>query len=105
MRELLVRWAKLEPDQCRAKAADDVVFVDAPGIGPLMFTGDGSPHAQLHVQGAVQAAIEAHGMAWSIDFVNGHGDYRATVDESESGGEPTAAAALLAAYLDALEAA
>jgi hypothetical protein len=112
MKELLERWAALEPervkrrwDGCLGVAHDDggLVLEERPGTY-------GSPEfhkfAGIYVQAAVQEAIEARGGRWVLEmaqegtyFANvkrGHGDYVV--------GGATPAEALLSAYLTALEA-
>ena len=101
---LLRRWAELAPDECR--------IVDDQGIAILLGNGELSPYLDYSdvtdlfvIQGAVQEAIEARGWEWKLESIGGratgyvsHGD----TQRHERAQNP--AAALLTAYLSAIEA-
>jgi hypothetical protein len=117
MKELLERWAALEPervkrrwDGCLGVAYDDggLVLEERPGTY-------GSPEfhkfAGIYVQAAVQEAIEAHEWDWDLCFNHQQDSprYCAIIGDLYNGSTPgewgsTPAEALLSAYLTALEA-
>lgn len=109
MRGLLERWAKVEPERCRPPEG----LAPFPAVlyaGEFWPVGNDAAPFTGTVQAAVQEAIEARGLPWQLN----HGftdDYEATIWTDAAVGveghgytEASAAAALLGAYLDALEA-
>lgn len=97
--DLLVRWAELEPERCKERWNYTAFLFDN-----YMVEEPHSPTDLWVVAGAVQAAIEARGwywMVWKCHLTsNGFG---ATITSHGSDCfAPTAAEALLSAYLGAL---
>lgn len=111
MKDLLKRWAELEPALCKYTKNDVNILIN--GLCVSIYT---TPFdADMFVQYAVQQAIEARGLNWDISYL---------VDESEPPyggsqhtasvftygkryvreGQISAAGAILSAYLKALEA-
>lgn len=111
---LLRRWAELEPDHCMVRESGEygsapVVHLD--GIGWDHMPLDDYDDLRMCTQFAVQQAIEARGMWWALDNDVVDKKYAAVVNERRWGNldwygfsDDTPAAALLSAYLQALEA-
>lgn len=98
---LLRRWAELEPARCRIELPESVWCC---GMDRFLI---GSQIDLVFIQCAVQEAIEARGWVWRV---RGHGNYAVawvwfnilSSDHEQTADTP--AAALLSAYLQALEA-
>lgn len=115
---LLRRWAELEPERCIAQDDGDLTLewqghfnVDACSLRNGL-----DPWDTALVQGAVQEAIEARGWIWDLgtapprrggnypDCMHAAGVFRVRGDMDHNACGPTPAAAILSAYLQALEA-
>lgn len=114
MRELLMRWAKLEPERCWVERPgdDDPWCVIHSGFTHGWRVGSRAQDA-MHIQAAVQEAITGHGWHWEVGyhspdrepFYSGYIDTHDSDDDSHHhvyGDEPVYC--LLSAYLQALEA-
>lgn len=119
MKDLLAKWADLEPGLCELRAGGSYlvgkITVDGEEAAYRVHPPFTEPHSLMRIQYAVQQAIEARDLNWAISFL---------VDESEPGyggsqhtasvftfgkryvreGEMSAAEAILSAYLKAVEA-
>lgn len=114
MEELLKRWAELEPHICYIKtvADDDGIYDDIYIVSDgrsLSISGDNDNHltsdAPKHIQYAVQQAIEARGWLYQQHSVPRLNSYSATVGDTDYWVEENnVAAALLSAYIKAIEA-
>lgn len=104
MRELLKRWAELEPDRCHLKKNIDGFTINSGKWWDLLFTGNlPSEDGLMKVQYAVQQAIIARG--WLLDLDWDGTRWEAWVNSGWADRSPNSAAeALLSAYLDAIEA-
>ncbi|HEX7040884.1 MAG TPA: hypothetical protein VF202_12250 [Trueperaceae bacterium] len=112
MRELLEKWAALEPDWCRVddERASVMADVGTPLERPR-FTAQYHRLGQYEpdILASVIEAIEAHGWEWSLWSDGALAEATVTIPgeerrkfEKSGGGEP--AVGLLMAHLDALEA-
>jgi hypothetical protein len=116
MKELLERWAKLEPTRCEGVYRGEGVFSVYVHLGReervyriVHDLVESANAANSWLQAAVQEAIEARGWEWRLSRIVGM--YRALVDPMRESlhDHPgyhagTPAEALLSAYLTALEA-
>lgn len=117
MKDLLKRWAELEPTLCKFLKDDVALAIN----GEWVFIYTTPFYADMFIQYTVQQAIEARGLNWSIWFdyddqaydeqgFRGFGgsQHSASVftdnERYAREGEISAAEALLSAYLQALEA-
>lgn len=108
MKELLEKWAKLEPGRCKQVA--DYYIVDS-RIVYLLRQDTLEIDAGMRIQWAVQQAIVARGWAFELKYNASCPDprnpYDATVDSNKSGGwgfgNNGFVAPLLEAYLNTLE--
>lgn len=114
MTESLERWARLEPERCRSSPEGD----PAPGphvlaAGTWWSSGQFPGITPALILAAVIEAIEARGLTWRVETDEGWPNplegYHAEIDwlsgsvwrHQACGGTP--AAALLSAYLEALD--
>jgi hypothetical protein len=107
MTELLKRWSELEPERCEYQEETEYYHVMRNGRwakATIIATLDYD-----RIQGAVQEAINVHEWPWSVDCKSVEDEeYTASIIGgsfyAEEGSNDTPAAALLSAYLKALEA-
>lgn len=105
MRELLERWSRVEPKRCfKAEGRYGARLGDS----PHWFFG--GPASDAIVLGAVIEAVEAHALRWNLWRTQADPLYTSQVwpDNDKDldlfeGDGATPAAALLSAYLDALD--
>ncbi len=115
MKELLERWASLEPERCTTEGVGDYQIV-YDNRGHVLYLDDPEFFVPGDVQLAAQEAIEARYDIWLVQnatWAEAGGyyaeipAYRARVvyaDPSNLPSYPTPAEALLAVYLEALQA-
>lgn len=109
--ELLQKWAALEPDLC-SHPGGMLFHVQRAGHW-LTMTPTRSPTPENaaamadRLQGAIQEAIEIREGTWGVEYLRQEGEHLAGVSLNPSihiqQGGSTPAAALLAAYVQALE--
>lgn len=113
MRELLMRWSRLEPERCSVMAPDSPsAWVRLGGrehrVGTRDSTRDASGVELAVLLAAVIEAIEARGWYWACTSIGGSTlrAYRVAVDHTVHHGDYDAPLTmmLLGAYLAALEA-
>lgn len=110
MKELLQRWAQLEPDRCEILKGIVVILRDRePLCAGEEYAYSDSSFADT-IQGAVQEAIEARGWDWKISSHRPGGilwAYLATIIEEDGERDPnlngSPSKSLLGAYLKAIE--
>lgn len=107
MRELLKRWAQLQPSRCNMRTETlGPALVTLGGYGHYYW---GEPASAAVVLAATIEAITARSWMWSLGTVTSRPSIWGFVNpdgtRSHEGAAATPAEALLAAYLSALEAA
>ena len=104
MKELLEKWAELEPKQCHKDPLNPATYYLLGASVNVI--SDLNVHELGVVQMATQQAIEARGWLWSLSRPSGIGyvPWTATVRRFTLRSYGSPAEALLSAYLLALEA-
>lgn len=103
MRELLERWAKLEPDRCEKSSKKPLFTIRANEDEKNILDSDELSSLELAwIQWAVQAAIVSRGWYFSLSFHPLRAGYRAEVGGKRKWAEESTEA-FLSAYLAALE--
>lgn len=109
MRQLLEKWAEVEPGRCKRETRDFYVTLGDNNF--YLVITDSTPGgycpskeaALARVQWATQQAIIARGWYFELIYSLEYG-YEATVGESDCTSQDNMAEALLSAYLAAIEA-
>jgi hypothetical protein len=111
MKELLERWAKLEPTRCEGVYRGEGVFSVYVHLGReervyriVHDLVESANAANSWLQAAVQEAIEARGWMGDLEFTAGRAGAVVFTPEPFTATGTTAAEVLLGAYLTALEA-
>lgn len=107
MKELLERWNELEPGWCEARTNGSYlvgkIAVDGDAVGYRVYPPFTEHISSMRIQYAVQQAIAARGWDFEFSYDDDPRQYFCTIDgrqDCSSGDTP--AAALLAAYVQAL---
>lgn len=110
MKELLKRWAELEPGWCELRVGGSYwvgkITVDGESVAYRAHPPFTEPHSLMRTQFAVQQAIVARGWDYRLETYTMEGDrqYVAWVyPGGQALGQTTEAVALLSAYLKALD--
>jgi hypothetical protein len=102
--DLLKRWAELEPTRCRESHVDSAAPYYV--VGRFSLRHQRAATALALVQAAVQEAVEARGWRWTLDYDPDQGGLFAVVQVrkfcTRVATAPTAAVALLSAYMEAI---